>query len=211
VAVAAVLLLVVNDHLLKGAGVPGILTGKLSDVAGVVFLPLLLAASWEWGRHLLRRAVPATISWQPCVATAAAFAAIQLSSGAAMLYGRTLGLLRWVPTVAWAAMSGRPTPPVVVVSCVPDLSDPLVLPFCLLPAWVLRRGAARSVTDLSDGPHPETFGSSVSSCGTSVSPNAASVSHSSDRAAAPLPPPRDRGDDRGSDTARGDVQPWNTG
>jgi hypothetical protein len=40
-ALAAVALLVVNDHLLKGPG-PGWLTGKLSDVAGLVFAPLLL-------------------------------------------------------------------------------------------------------------------------------------------------------------------------
>src|SRR5690242_20127817 len=42
---AAVAVLAINDHLLKGAGVlPGWLTGKLSDIAGLFFFPLLLTA-----------------------------------------------------------------------------------------------------------------------------------------------------------------------
>jgi hypothetical protein len=41
--IAAVLLLLANDHLLKGAGLlPNWLTGKLSDVAGLFFFPILL-------------------------------------------------------------------------------------------------------------------------------------------------------------------------
>jgi len=43
---AALVILVLNDHVLKAA-VPGIITGKLSDVAGVVLLPLVLVAGWE--------------------------------------------------------------------------------------------------------------------------------------------------------------------
>jgi hypothetical protein len=43
VPLAALAILIVNDHLLKGRG-PGWLTGKLSDFAGVLFFPLLLTA-----------------------------------------------------------------------------------------------------------------------------------------------------------------------
>lgn len=44
----ALLLLVINDHWLKGAGVlPGWVTGKLSDAAGLVFFPVLLTAIVE--------------------------------------------------------------------------------------------------------------------------------------------------------------------
>ena len=43
--IAAVLVLTLNDHVLKGSGLlPGWLTGKLSDFAGLFFFPLLLAA-----------------------------------------------------------------------------------------------------------------------------------------------------------------------
>src|SRR5690606_7865931 len=43
--IGALLLLVANDHWLKGSGmVPGVLTGKLSDFAGMLVAPTLLAA-----------------------------------------------------------------------------------------------------------------------------------------------------------------------
>ena len=45
VALSAVLLLVLNDWLLKGSGaIPPAVTGKLSDVAGLLFAPLLATA-----------------------------------------------------------------------------------------------------------------------------------------------------------------------
>ena len=42
-AIAALVVLVVNDHLLKAA-YPGWITGKLSDFAGMVLAPLVLVA-----------------------------------------------------------------------------------------------------------------------------------------------------------------------
>ena len=43
--VLATLVLVINDHALKGGGVvPGAITGKLSDMAGLFLFPILLAA-----------------------------------------------------------------------------------------------------------------------------------------------------------------------
>ena len=44
VVVMAVVVCAVNDHLFKGSGwLPGVVTGKLSDVAGLFFFPTLLA------------------------------------------------------------------------------------------------------------------------------------------------------------------------
>jgi hypothetical protein len=54
VALCALALWIVNDHLLKGAG-PGWLTGKLSDVAGLIFFPLLIAAVIEIGARIRHR------------------------------------------------------------------------------------------------------------------------------------------------------------
>ena len=45
-ALAALVLLILNDHLLKDLA-PGPLTGKLSDVAGLVVLPLIILGAWE--------------------------------------------------------------------------------------------------------------------------------------------------------------------
>jgi hypothetical protein len=147
VAMAAVVLLLVNDHLLKGSALPGILTGKLSDVAGIVLLPLVLAATWEWGRHLLRRTARAGAGWLPIAITAIVFTAIQVSSGAANLYGRTLGFLQWLPATVWASLSGRPAPSILVASYVPDLTDLVVLPLCLIPAYILHRSVRRHSLD----------------------------------------------------------------
>lgn len=56
VFLGALALLVVNDHLLKGSGlVPGWLTGKLSDFAGLVVAPIAVAALWSVGRSLFAR------------------------------------------------------------------------------------------------------------------------------------------------------------
>ncbi len=51
---AAVLLMAVNDHWLKGSVVPSALTGKLSDIAGVFFFPVLLMAVFHGVAVLLR-------------------------------------------------------------------------------------------------------------------------------------------------------------
>lgn len=72
----ALAILVVNDHLLKGARIlPGVVTGKLSDFAGLLVAPVLAAALIS-ARTPLRRAVAFG-------AIAAPFAAIKLSAGAA--------------------------------------------------------------------------------------------------------------------------------
>jgi hypothetical protein len=91
--VAAVSVLVINDHLLKGAGpLPAVITGKLSDVAGLFFFPILLVvlgrACWVGAsrRPFPRRAA----AWSATVATCAGFAAIKLSAtvnGWARLWG----------------------------------------------------------------------------------------------------------------------------
>lgn len=86
---AAVALLVVNDHLLKGSGLlPGWLTGKLSDVAGLFFFPVLLA--YVGGRLSTYRRRIAQIS---VLCTGAAFALLKLSPWAAAVASRVWGVV----------------------------------------------------------------------------------------------------------------------
>ena len=84
----ALAVLVLNDHVLKGADLlPGLVTGKLSDLAGLVVAPVLLAVLLRvrTERGLLR----ATI------ATGLVFAALQLSAGFAAGWDGTLpGVVR---------------------------------------------------------------------------------------------------------------------
>lgn len=118
---ASLLLLALNDHVLKGAGLlPGVVTGKLSDVVGLVVAPLLLAA-------LLR--VRSMRAWVAChLAVGAVFSAIQLSAAAADGFTALMGLcgFSWVITR--------------------DPTDLLALPALAASAWgflpVMRRPAA---------------------------------------------------------------------
>lgn len=77
---AAVVVLVLNDHLLKGAHVlPDIVTGKVSDFAGLFFFPILLACLAErlFGA---RRGLEAIC----CVATATFFSVLKTSPEASL-------------------------------------------------------------------------------------------------------------------------------
>lgn len=98
----AVLVLALNDHLLKGAGVlPGWLTGKLSDLAGLFFFPLLLAALARGASRLARRPAPLEPTRLTAAAaglTAAVFAAIKLSPAMNAWASSLAGPMRLDPT-----------------------------------------------------------------------------------------------------------------
>ena len=122
-ALAAIALLVVNDHVLK-AHYPGWLTGKLSDVAGLVFFPLLLRALLAPIVHLAR-SIGRERLLIACVAlTALAFAAIKLVAPATAACEQVLGAL----------LGGR-------VTIVRDPTDLLALPFVLVALWIAARAA----------------------------------------------------------------------
>ena len=107
----ALALLVANDHWLKGSGLlPGVLSGKLSDFAGMLVAPALLAALLQ---ARSRRALLACH-----VAVAAVFAGIQLWAGFAGQWSALMGLL------------GHPW----AITC--DPTDLIALPFLLL-SWKL--------------------------------------------------------------------------
>lgn len=82
-----------NDHLLEGAGLlPGSITGKLGDVAGLFLFPILLCAllralTAAAGRDLPRH----RIAGPAALATAAGFAAVKLWPGFNALVGRLWG------------------------------------------------------------------------------------------------------------------------
>lgn len=129
----AIALLVVNDHVLKGAW-PGLVTGKVSDFAGLAFFPVLLAAGIELGsrsRVSTRGAVGAV------VVTGLVFAATKTLPAAAAAYGHALGLLQW-PVRALLVEGAGFVPARVVV----DPTDLVALLALALP-WHLLRARAR--------------------------------------------------------------------
>lgn len=132
VIVAAVLLLVLNDHLFKQRW-PGWVTGKLSDVAGLVFFPLLLAGLIEIfvpGMRCRRSLLIGAMA-----ATAAVFTAVQLLPPAAEAYQVSLGWLQW-PFRLLADSSAE----VALVRLTPDATDLIALP-AVLVSWLVHRSS----------------------------------------------------------------------
>jgi hypothetical protein len=135
VPLLAALVLAGNDWLLKPSAAPGWLTGKLSDVAGLVVTPLLLTALVDLALHAAFRLgarVDFTLrAWKLGAAIAvvgAAFAATKLSPAAAGLVAGAL-----------ASVLGR-------AAIIADPTDLAALPALAIAAWqgraALARGAA---------------------------------------------------------------------
>jgi len=103
--VFSLLLLLVNDHYLKGRGIlPTFISGKLSDFAGLVFFPLLLLALYNLFGTLLfryRKNIGILVSPSPtffqlllsCLITGVFFTMVQLSSSFANFYAQTSAFL----------------------------------------------------------------------------------------------------------------------
>ncbi len=143
-ALASIALLLVNDHLLKQAW-PGVVTGKLSDAAGLVFFPLLLVGGWEVGHAALR------LPWRSgrraaivgVMLTGVVFSAVKTLPAARDAWAFALGALQWVVALPGAAAQGSVLP-IRAVATVSDPTDMVALPALLVAYWILARRAARS-------------------------------------------------------------------
>lgn len=124
--VAAIALLLLNDHVLKAAW-PGIVTGKLSDVAGLAFFPILLT---QWAKTVRGWAIAGAI-------TAVAFAAIKVWPEATELYRIVVGSLRSLPN---AVLHGTPFGKTAAVT---DPTDLAALPSVFVTTWVAWRKSLR--------------------------------------------------------------------
>ncbi|WP_433390005.1 hypothetical protein [Micromonospora sp. KLBMP9576] len=121
--VAALVLLVINDHLLKAA-VPGVVTGKLSDVAGLVLAPPLVAV-------LLTLVAPRL----PARAAAATGLALV---GVGFTLVKSGGSAAAVASAAWSVVSG----PSLIRA---DRTDLLTLPALALAWWAWSRARREPV------------------------------------------------------------------
>jgi hypothetical protein len=144
---AALLLLAVNDHVLKHV-CPGVITGKLSDFAGVLLLPIFLHALLELAAARL---------WQKPLAVAQgdralgvvifvsllAFALPEVWAPAEAVYRYGLGAARYPFEAALAFVSGQSWPALRPVRATADVTDLLALPMALLAFAIGRRGRGR--------------------------------------------------------------------
>jgi len=136
VALCALLTLALNDQILK-ARYPGWLTGKLSDFAGVVLLPIFVHALIELAcARLWRSALDARAGdrWLlGCVVLSSlAFALPEVWRPAELVYRYGLGGARWPFRAVAALLSGRELPGVGPVRATADVTDLLALPMGLV-------------------------------------------------------------------------------
>lgn len=142
-ALASLVLLLLNDHHLKAA-FPGTITGKVSDLAGLVFFPLLLVTALELARWCSKSRGGYTTRELRCslLVAGGGFALVKSSTAIAGWYSWTLGVLRWPFRTSVALASGSELPDVAPVVVLADRTDLIALPALLL-AW--RIGATYSI------------------------------------------------------------------
>jgi hypothetical protein len=138
VVLGALIVLVLNDHWLKAAW-PGLVTGKLSDVAGLMLTPLVLQAVWEIGQWIAGRwrGPSSRALLMAILATGAGFTAIKVSAPVNAVWEGLLGVAQWVVATPAALLTGSPAGPVSVASLA-DPTDLLALPV-LAVSWMTGR------------------------------------------------------------------------
>lgn len=139
VSLLALGLLLLNDHALKAAW-PGLLTGKLSDVAGLVVFPLVVVAAWETFLVAVRRwrgpiARPLALA---VVATGVTFTLVKTTPSGALAAGWLLGLGQWLLSLPIHLVAGTPVAPVMPTAIVVDPTDLLALPCLAIAVWIGR-------------------------------------------------------------------------
>ena len=133
VAIAALLL---NDHWWKAAW-PGLVTGKISDFAGLAFFPSLLVGAWEIALSALgRECRPSRRAlFTAALATSLVFAAVKLWAPAGDLYRVGLASFQWPFLALLKLTQGRALPPLRPVALTQDPTDLAALPALGIAIW----------------------------------------------------------------------------
>jgi hypothetical protein len=151
VAVTALAVLVVNDRWLKSA-LPGFVTGKLSDCAGLVLLPIGLLSVAELLRRICRR--PVTWRYDPLIWVALSvfgFVFVKVTPAGNDAYAWAIGAIRWQAQALFQAGSAQPIRPVLVSR---DLSDLLAVAVSALPVLLIRTRTRTAVAAAFAAEHP---------------------------------------------------------
>jgi hypothetical protein len=139
IAVASVVVLLLNDHVWKAA-MPGAVTGELSDFAGLIFFPLMLIAAAEiaqdgvgrWQRPNRKLAIAA------CLLTAAGFALVKATAIGTTAWSVATGAMQWLPGAAADVFMGHGLPAPARTLVAMDVTDLIALPAVLVAFWIAR-------------------------------------------------------------------------
>jgi hypothetical protein len=139
-ALFAIVLLVINDHVLKRL-FPGVLTGKLSDVAGLLFFPLFLQALWEALQQRRGRVFAPSfrVLALSTLATAVVFTLVKTWTPANDSYRVGLAALQWPARCVLAASGSHALPGLAPVALDRDPTDLFALPALAVTLWAGRR------------------------------------------------------------------------
>lgn len=138
VVLASIACFIVNDHMLKAAH-PGWLTGKLSDVAGLIFFPVLIAAIAELVSPTARRQAAAILILAVAL-TGLTYVAMLLVPAGGDGYRWFIGILQWPFRIVAVIAAGAPLPAIAPVRFAADPTDLITLPALLVPLWLAIRG-----------------------------------------------------------------------
>ena len=135
-ALVGLAVLLLNDHVLKALA-PGWLTGKLSDVAGLLFFPFLLLALVDVVRR--RREPGLRAAALAAAATAGAFTAVKVWEPARTVYCWAIGVLRYPFDAVTSVLAGAGAGPLTRAVVTPDASDLIAVGACAVVVLVARR------------------------------------------------------------------------
>lgn len=145
VTLLAIAVLVLNDHLLKERW-PGLITGKLSDLAGLAFFPLLLLGALDLAAQLLGKSWSVNRRFRvgivAVLVTAVVFASIQLSPWAEGAYVEALAVIQWPYHALAALLQDYPVPAPRAPNNTADPTDLVALVALLVPLWLVKPGGA---------------------------------------------------------------------
>ncbi len=141
VSLTALVLLLLNDHVLKGLA-PGAVTGKLSDFAGLALLPILVVSTIELLAHTT---LSCRTLWAISSVVALGFVFVEATPLGAGLYEQGLGIAQLPFRYA---LSGADV--AAPVRHVADIGDLIALP----AAFVVCLVSLRSKTMAREGVSP---------------------------------------------------------
>ena len=142
IPLAAIAVLVLNDQVLKAA-FPGLVTGKLSDVAGLVFAPLAILTAAELLAAAAGRWRASSRAWLTVAVAGVGlgFAAVKLLPPAEGAWNLALGAAQWPFGAVADLLSGRPLAGIRPVAVVADATDLVALP----AVWLAHAVGSRRV------------------------------------------------------------------
>lgn len=137
-ALAAIAVMVINDHWLKALA-PGLVTGKLSDMAGLAFFPLFLVELARLPGFVRRRHSDRSLLLLTTLLTMLVFAAVKTVPLCAETYRVGLGLLQWPLRALAALLQHQPAPHLKRVHLCRDATDLIALPFATIAVLVRQK------------------------------------------------------------------------